>query len=58
MDDPYVAADGHTYEHRAISAWLKKHKTSPITKRRLPNSSIIRSNSLHDAIQQWRQSSR
>ncbi|KAM0912396.1 hypothetical protein ACQ4PT_012804 [Festuca glaucescens] len=58
MDDPYVAADGHTYEHRAIKAWLKKHKTSPITKRRLPNLSIIRSNSLHDAIQQWKQSSR
>uniref|UniRef100_A0A0D9WRF5 RING-type E3 ubiquitin transferase n=1 Tax=Leersia perrieri TaxID=77586 RepID=A0A0D9WRF5_9ORYZ len=31
MDDPYVAADGHTYEHRAIKAWLKKHKTSPVT---------------------------
>ncbi|CAM0910219.1 unnamed protein product [Alopecurus aequalis] len=58
MDDPCVAADGHTYEHRAIVAWLKKHKTSPITKRRLPNYSIIRSNSLHDAIQQWKQSSR
>ncbi|KAM0925553.1 hypothetical protein ACQ4PT_004121 [Festuca glaucescens] len=58
MDDPYVAADGHTYEHRAIKAWLKKHKTSPITKRRLPNLSIIRSNSLHEAIQQWKQSSR
>ncbi|KAG8094573.1 hypothetical protein GUJ93_ZPchr0012g19607 [Zizania palustris] len=26
MDDPYVAADGHTYEHRAIKAWLEKHK--------------------------------
>nr|XP_051199784.1 U-box domain-containing protein 34-like [Lolium perenne] len=58
MDDPYVAADGHTYEHRAIKAWLKKHKTSPITKRRLPNLSIIRSNSLQEAIQQWKQTSR
>nr|CAB3468258.1 unnamed protein product [Digitaria exilis] len=26
MEDPYVAADGHTYEHRAIKAWLTKHK--------------------------------
>ncbi|KAL6839541.1 hypothetical protein ACP4OV_030811 [Aristida adscensionis] len=54
MEDPYVAADGHTYEHRAIKAWLKKHKISPITKQRLPNLSIIPNHSLHVAIQQWK----
>ncbi|KAM0902821.1 hypothetical protein ACQ4PT_019084 [Festuca glaucescens] len=26
MDDPYVAADGHTYEHHAIKAWVRKHR--------------------------------
>ncbi|XP_040380901.1 U-box domain-containing protein 34 isoform X2 [Oryza brachyantha] len=54
MDDPYVAADGHTYEHMAIKAWLKKHKTSPVTKQRLPYLSIIPNHSLRVAIQQWK----
>uniref|UniRef100_A0A0A9CZ65 RING-type E3 ubiquitin transferase n=1 Tax=Arundo donax TaxID=35708 RepID=A0A0A9CZ65_ARUDO len=54
MEDPYVAADGHTYEHRAINAWLKKHKISPVTKQKLPNLSIIPNHSLQVAIQQWK----
>ena len=31
MKDPVVAADGHSYERDAIQAWLKDHKTSPLT---------------------------
>jgi hypothetical protein len=31
MEDPVVAADGHTYERRAIEGWFEKHLTSPIT---------------------------
>ncbi|KAF7096819.1 hypothetical protein CFC21_098717 [Triticum aestivum] len=58
MDDPCVAADGHTYERTAIEAWLKKHKISPITKHILPSLTIIPSHSLHEAIQQWKRSSR
>jgi hypothetical protein len=54
MEDPYVAADGHTYEHRAIKTWLKKHKVSPVTNQRLPHLSIIPNHSLHAAIQQWK----
>ncbi|KAF8648348.1 hypothetical protein HU200_064932 [Digitaria exilis] len=54
MEDPYVAADGHTYEHRAIKAWLTKHKVSPVTNQRLPHLSIIPNHSLHAAIQQWK----
>lgn len=58
MDDPCVAADGHTYERRAIEAWLEEHKISPITKHMLPSLTIIPSHSLHEAIQQWKRSSR
>ncbi|OEL15296.1 U-box domain-containing protein 34 [Dichanthelium oligosanthes] len=54
MEDPHVAADGHTYEHYAIRAWLKRHKSSPVTRSRLPNSSIIPNHSLRAAIQQWK----
>uniref|UniRef100_A0A0E0CI05 RING-type E3 ubiquitin transferase n=1 Tax=Oryza meridionalis TaxID=40149 RepID=A0A0E0CI05_9ORYZ len=35
MNDPYVAADGHTYEQQAIKAWFKKHKVSPSAVRTL-----------------------
>ncbi|KAF7102661.1 hypothetical protein CFC21_103758 [Triticum aestivum] len=58
MDDPCVAADGHTYERRVIEAWLEEHKISPITKHVLPSLTIIPSHSLHEAIQQWKRSSR
>ncbi|ONK67012.1 uncharacterized protein A4U43_C06F14590 [Asparagus officinalis] len=32
MENPHIAADGYTYEYRAIKAWLGKHKISPVTK--------------------------
>ncbi|KAL0054363.1 hypothetical protein WJX82_007700 [Trebouxia sp. C0006] len=31
MHDPLIAADGHTYERRAMEHWLRQHGTSPIT---------------------------
>lgn len=54
MEDPYIAADGFTYEHRAIKAWLEKHNVSPVTKLRLQHLSIIPNYTLRSAIQQWR----
>ncbi|KAF8691530.1 hypothetical protein HU200_040677 [Digitaria exilis] len=54
MEDPHVAADGHTYEHYAIRAWFKRHKTSPVTRSKLANLSVIPNHSLHAAIQQWK----
>ena len=30
MDDPIVAADGHTYNRVDIEKWLKEHDTSPL----------------------------
>jgi hypothetical protein len=54
MEDPYVAADGHTYEQRAIRAWLREHKISPVTKQKLPNLSTIPNHTLHAVIQQWK----
>jgi hypothetical protein len=31
FDEPVFTADGHTYERKAIEAWLQNHSTSPIT---------------------------
>mmetsp|Transcript_22165 Transcript_22165/g.57833 ORF Transcript_22165/g.57833 Transcript_22165/m.57833 type:complete len:549 (+) Transcript_22165:57-1703(+) len=31
MEDPAVAADGHTYEREAIETWFRRRNTSPMT---------------------------
>jgi hypothetical protein len=31
MEDPVVAADGHTYERAAIETWFRRRNTSPMT---------------------------
>ncbi|KAJ8750963.1 hypothetical protein K2173_016144 [Erythroxylum novogranatense] len=53
MDDPYIAADGFTYEHRAIKLWLEKHNISPVTKLRLQHSIVIPNHTLRSAIHEW-----
>ncbi|XP_068343450.1 U-box domain-containing protein 34-like [Pyrus communis] len=56
MEDPHVAADGFTYEYRAIKAWIKKHKVSPLTRLRLNNFVLTPNHTLRSAIQEWRSS--
>lgn len=31
MQDPVIAADGHTYEKAAMQEWLTGHNNSPVT---------------------------
>ena len=31
MEDPVVAADGHSYERDSIVRWMRDHTTSPLT---------------------------
>ncbi|CAG9320663.1 unnamed protein product [Blepharisma stoltei] len=33
MEDPVIAADGNTYERAAITSWLNRSKTSPVTEK-------------------------
>ncbi|OIW18729.1 hypothetical protein TanjilG_13481 [Lupinus angustifolius] len=54
MDDPHIAADGFTYEYRAIKAWLSKHNVSPVTKRKLQHSMLTPNQTLRSAIQEWK----
>ena len=35
MREPVVADDGHTYERRAITEWVKRKGTSPLTRERM-----------------------
>ncbi|XP_062091076.1 U-box domain-containing protein 34 [Humulus lupulus] len=54
MDDPHIAADGFTYEYRAIKAWLEKHNVSPSTRQKFQHSMLIPDHTLRSAINDWR----
>lgn len=51
MDDPVMDQQGHSYERRAIEAWLTKHQTSPTSRLPLTREQLIPNRSLHDAIE-------
>lgn len=53
MEDPYIAADGFTYEREVIQAWLNAHNTSPMTNLRLNHKNLIPNHSLRSAIREW-----
>ncbi|KAJ1693737.1 hypothetical protein LUZ63_010435 [Rhynchospora breviuscula] len=56
MQNPYIAADGFTYEADAIRQWLSGgHNTSPMTNLPLPHSNLIPNYVLRSAIQEWLQ---
>uniref|UniRef100_A0A803MRM2 Serine/threonine-protein kinase n=1 Tax=Chenopodium quinoa TaxID=63459 RepID=A0A803MRM2_CHEQI len=54
MDDPHVAADGFTYERRAIEAWLERHDISPVTKQKMTHFNLTPNMTLLTAIQEWK----
>ena len=41
MDEPIVAADGHTYNRVEIEKWLKEHDTSPLNHEPLDHKMLI-----------------
>ncbi|RDY09516.1 U-box domain-containing protein 33 [Mucuna pruriens] len=54
MHDPQVAADGFTYEGKAISEWLENgHETSPMTNLKLSHLLLTPNHALRLAIQGW-----
>ncbi|RDY03652.1 U-box domain-containing protein 32, partial [Mucuna pruriens] len=56
MEDPYIAADGFTYEAEAIRGWLNSgHDTSPMTNLKLDHTDLVPNYALHNAIQEWQQ---
>jgi len=50
MADPVVTADGHSYERRAIMAWLEKNDTSPITNEPLEHKTVVPNHALRSQI--------
>lgn len=41
MDQPVIAADGHTYEKSAKQDWLLQHQASPVTMLALSNARLV-----------------
>ncbi|XP_031093578.1 U-box domain-containing protein 34 [Ipomoea triloba] len=56
MEDPHIAADGFTYDHTAIKAWLDRHNISPVTKLTLQHKTLTPNHTLRLAIQEWKSS--
>ena len=55
MSDPVLAADGHTYERRAIEEWLSTgHSTSPVTNEPLPHRMLTPNHMVRSLCQQLR----
>ncbi|XP_058721929.1 U-box domain-containing protein 35-like [Vicia villosa] len=54
MDDPCVAADGYTYDRKAIEKWLENHDKSPMTNMALPHKYLIPNYTLLSAILEWK----
>lgn len=54
MHDPQVAADGFTYEGRALREWLDSGRdTSPMTNLKLKHLNLTPNHALRLAIQDW-----
>ena len=52
LRDPVVAADGITYERRAIAEWLASHNTSPMTNIPLANLELHPNNLVRTLIEE------
>jgi sugar lactone lactonase YvrE len=55
MDDPVVAADGHTYNRVDIENWLKHHNTSPHTNEEFESKALIPNIAMRRQINAWRE---
>eukprot|EP00850_Spirogloea_muscicola_P005715 SM000026S08964 [mRNA] locus=s26:747406:761441:- [translate_table: standard] len=54
MEDPVLAADGHTYERVAIATWLSSNDTSPMTNCELPHKTLMPNYALRSMILDWK----
>ena len=52
MAEPVIAADGHTYEKRAMLDWLQHCNKSPATGQRLPHFHLVDNTVIKSLIQQ------
>ena len=53
MKDPVCAADGFTYERKAIEKWLENKDTSPMTNIKLDHKFVSPNRALSNQIREW-----
>ena len=58
MEDPVVAADGHTYERAAIERWFAKKLTSPKTGADIQTTALFPNHLLRSQILDWTEARR
>jgi hypothetical protein len=54
FEDPVSTSDGHTYEKKAIEAWLQNHSTSPVTGLPLADKCLKPNFALRMALQSYK----
>ncbi|KAI7982775.1 U-box domain-containing protein 52 [Camellia lanceoleosa] len=54
MEEPCVAADGYTYNRKAIQTWLEENDKSPMTNLPLPTRNLIPNYTLLSTICEWK----
>ncbi|KAI8015598.1 U-box domain-containing protein 52 [Camellia lanceoleosa] len=54
MEEPCVAANGYTYDRKAIQTWLEENDKSPMTNLPLPTRNLIPNYTLLYAISEWK----
>ncbi|XP_050385376.1 U-box domain-containing protein 35-like [Argentina anserina] len=54
MNEPCIAADGYTYDRRAIEKWLEENDNSPMTNLTMPSKHLIPNYNLLSAIVDWK----
>jgi hypothetical protein len=50
LEEPVVAADGHSYSSWAIKEWLRRRGTSPLTRERLQATALLPNHALKKAM--------
>eukprot|EP00638_Chattonella_subsalsa_P017353 CAMPEP_0117817080 /NCGR_PEP_ID=MMETSP0949-20121206/426_1 /TAXON_ID=44440 /ORGANISM="Chattonella subsalsa, Strain CCMP2191" /LENGTH=577 /DNA_ID=CAMNT_0005655309 /DNA_START=36 /DNA_END=1765 /DNA_ORIENTATION=- len=53
MKKPVVAADGHSYEHSAITKWMSAHSVSPLTRKPMARTTVLPNLTLQKAIEEY-----
>ena len=51
--EPVIAADGFTYSRAAITAWLKRNNTSPMTNAPMPHDGLMSNRAIRNAIRDY-----
>ena len=55
FSDPVRAEDGHTYERKAITEWINRHGTSPITRKSLSIDRLTPNRAIKDTLEAYKQ---